>query len=146
MLRRILIKNKNVLLINKKKDKFKWRFLEVVEENFIGLEKDLDIDVDVFVNYVFIIRDVDWEVLLLCFFCFVMYDDIIRYIKDCYKVGEIICKFGVFCIFFVFFVFCIVVVFYFYMDKKLVKCLFILYICEGVVCFYIYLFFWSCEV
>ncbi|XP_068681301.1 uncharacterized protein [Montipora foliosa] len=83
--RRTLIKNKNASSTNKKKDKSKWRLSEVVEENPIGPEKDLDIDVDAFVNHVPIIRDVDREVLSSCPFCFVMYDDITRHIKDCHK-------------------------------------------------------------
>ena len=137
--RRTLIKNKNASSTNKKKDKSKWRLSEVVEENPIGPEKDLDIDVDAFVNHVPIIRDVDREVLSSCPFCFVMYDDITRHIKDCHKAGETICKPGAFCTLFAFLALCTVVVSHFHMDKKLAKCLLILYTCEGVVCLYIYL-------
>lgn len=54
-----------------------------------GSDKDLDIDVEAFVNHVPVLEDVDQAVSSSCPFCSVLYEDVTQHIKDCHNSGEI---------------------------------------------------------
>ena len=81
--------SKNKLPTKLKNAKLEENWSKVIKDTGrIGSERDLDIDVEAFVNHVPVLEDVDQAVSLSCPFCSVLYEDVTRHIKDCHDSGE----------------------------------------------------------